>query len=164
MDSALLYKMTIWYGPSYDESGRRGVLTIEAYFKVALWGSVNENRNNYLPDIGIPFFQEWVSDEFGMYIPESEINVKFEPEQSAETEDAEITVDFRVMTYRGKHISAQSYSQQTIPLEDSGSAYDPEYEQETAVADEDDEYDEDDDENDEDDEDNEDGEEEEGAW
>jgi len=134
MDSALLYKMTIWTGPSYDESGRRGVLTIEAYFKVALWGSISENRNNYLPGIGIPFFQEWVSDELGMYIPESDVNVKFEREQSAETEDDEITVDFRVMTYRGKHISAQSYSQQTIPLEDTGSAYDPEYEQDTAAA------------------------------
>jgi|SRR5208282_937863 len=139
MDSALLYKMAIWTGPSYDESGRRGVLTIEAYFKVALWGTINENRNNYLPGIGIPFFQEWVSENFGRYIPESEINVKFEAEESAETEDDEITVDFRVMTYRGKAISAESYPQQTIPLEDNGSAYDPEYEQETAAADEDDE-------------------------
>jgi len=123
------------------------MLTIEAYFKVALWGSINENRNNYLPSIGIPFFQEWVSEHFGMYIPESEINVKFEREQSAETEDAEITVDFRVMTRRGKAISAESYPQETIPLEDNGSAYDPEYEQETAAA-----------------EDNEDWEGEEGEW
>src|SRR5208283_2093657 len=119
MDSALLYKMAIWYGPSYDESGRRGMLTIEAYFKVALWGSVNENRNNYLPGIGIPFFQEWVSENLRMYVPDSEVNVRFEREQPAETEDAEITVDFRVMTRRGKNISAESYPQETIPIEDN---------------------------------------------
>ena len=130
MESALRYKPLLWYGPTYDEVGSRGVLTIEAYFKVALWGSIHENRNEFLPSICIPFFQEWVSEHFGIYVPESEIKIRYEREQPAETEDAEITVDFRVMTYRGKQISAQSYPQQTIPLETGGSEYDPDYDAE----------------------------------
>ncbi len=130
MMSALLYKMTIWTGPTYDETGRRGVLTIEAYFKVALWGSIRENRNEYLPSIGIPFFQDWVARHFGIYVPESEINVKFERERPAETEEDEIVVDFRVMTYRGKSRVAEPYPQETIPLDESGSEYDPDYEEE----------------------------------
>jgi hypothetical protein len=69
------------------------VLTIEAYFKVVLWGSIHENRNEYLPSIGVPFFREWVAEHFGMYVPDSEINIKFEPERSAETEDEEIMTD-----------------------------------------------------------------------
>lgn len=127
MISALLYNMTIWTGPTYDETGRRGVLTIEAYFKVALWGSIRENRNEYLPTIGIPFFQDWVARHFGMFVPLREIKVKFEREQLAETEEDEIVVDFRVMTYRGKSVSAQPYPQETIPLDEGGDEYDPDH-------------------------------------
>jgi hypothetical protein len=151
MESALLYKMTIWTGPTYDETGRRGMLTIEAYFEVALWGSIRQNRNEYLPSIGIPFFQDWVSRRFGMYVPESEINVRFEREQPAETEDDEILVDFRVMTYRGKSVSAQPYPQETIPLDEGGSEYDPDYNDEEEDSDEDEESDSEDDEEDSDD-------------
>ena len=123
MESALLYKMTIWTGPTYDEVGGKGVLTIEAYFKVALWGSRRENRN-YLFSIGVPFFQDWVSRHFGLYVPQGEIKVRFERERPAETEEGEVIVDFRVMTYRGKSISAQPYPREIIPLDDHGSAYD----------------------------------------
>jgi hypothetical protein len=123
MESALLYKMTIWTGPTYDEVGGKGVLTIEAYFKVALWGSRRENRN-YLFSISVPFFQDWVSRHFGLYVPQGEIKVRFERERPAETEEGEIIVDFRVMTYRGKSISAQPYPREIIPLDDDGSAYD----------------------------------------
>ncbi len=130
MESALLYRMTIWTGPTYDETGRRGVLTIEAYFKVALWGSIHENRNEYLPSIGIPFFQDWVARHFGMLVPEREIKVRFEREQAAETEEDEILVEFRVMTYRGKSVSAERYPQETIPLDEAGSEYDPDYNEE----------------------------------
>ena len=28
--------MTAWYGPAYDGTSNRGVLTVEAYFKAAL--------------------------------------------------------------------------------------------------------------------------------
>jgi hypothetical protein len=129
MESALQYKMTIWTGPTYDDVGGRGVLTIEAYFKVALWGSRRENRNNYLPSICIPYFQDWVAEHFGIYVSDSEVNVRFEAEGSAETEDEEITADFRVMTYRGKAISAQPYPQETIPIETGGSEYDPDSEE-----------------------------------
>jgi len=127
MKSALLYKMTIWTGPTYDEVGGKGVLTIEAYFKVALWGSRGRNRNDYLPSVGVPFFQDWVSRHFGMFVPQDEIKVRFERERPAETEEGEIIVDFRVMTYRGKSISAQPYPREIIPLDDHGSGYDPGY-------------------------------------
>ena len=125
MESALLYKMTIWTGPTYDDVGGRGVLTIEGYYKVALWGSRRENRNEYLPSICIPHFQDWVARRIGIYVADHDVNVRFEAEESAETEDEAITADFRVMTYRGKRVSAQSYSQETIPIETSGSEYDP---------------------------------------
>jgi hypothetical protein len=124
MESALLYKMTIWSGPTYDEVGGRGVLTIEAYFKVALWDSIRENRNGFLPRIGIPFIKDWIAEEFGLHVSPGDLKVRFEREEPAETEDEEIAVDFRVITYRGKGISAQSYPQQIIPLESYGSGYD----------------------------------------
>ena len=122
------------------------------YSRVTLWGPVHENRNEYLPGIGIPFFQDWVSEHFGIYVPESEVKVRFEREQPVETEDAEISVDFRVMTFRGKQISAEAYPSETIPLE--GSGYDPDYVREAVLEDESDDDDEwkdygEDDENDE---------------
>lgn len=128
MESTLLYKMTIWAGPTYDDVGGRGVLTIEAYFKVALWGSVHENRNEYLPSIAIPFFQDWVAQHFGLLVPESEIKVRFQPERPAETEDEAITVDFRVFTFRGDRRYAESYPQETISLDQEDSEYDPDEE------------------------------------
>jgi hypothetical protein len=131
MESARLYDMTIWAGPKYDENGRRGVLTIEAYFKVALWGTIHQNRNEYLPGIGIPFFRDWVAEHFEMYLRDDEINVRFQRERPAETEDEEITVDFRVFTFRGDRRSAEPYPQETIPLESGGSEYDPDYDEES---------------------------------
>jgi len=127
MESALLYDMTIWTGPKYDEVRGRGVLTIEGYFKVALWGTIHQNRNEFLPSVGIPFFKDWVARQFGMYLADSEINVRFQRERPAETEDDEITVDFRVFTFRGDRRLAESYPQETIPLESGGSEYDPDY-------------------------------------
>ena len=78
-----------------------------------------------------------------MYVADSDVNVKFEREQSAETESDEITVDFRVMTYRGKAISAQSYPQETIPVEPGGSEWDPSFDEESEQEKEDFENDED---------------------
>jgi len=144
LESALLYKMTIWTGPTYDEAGGRGVLTIEGYFNVALWGSRRENRNHYLPSICIPYFKDWVADRIGIYVSDSDVNVRFETEGLAETEDEEITVDFRIMTYRGKRVTAQSYPQETIPIETGGSEYDPDADESELDDDLDDWEDEDD--------------------
>jgi hypothetical protein len=63
-----------------------------AYFKVALWGPIRENRNVYLSSIGIPFFQDWVAEQFGLHVSPGDINVRFEREEPAETEDDEVTV------------------------------------------------------------------------
>ena len=68
-----------------------------------------------------------------MFVPEDEINVKFEREQPAETEENEVIVDFRVMTYRGKSVSAKPYPQETIPLDEGGSKYDPDYHEEDDI-------------------------------
>ena len=136
--------MTVWAGPVYDEVGHRGVLTFEAYFKVALWGTIHQNRNEYLPSVGIPFLRGWVARNFGIYLLDSDINVRFEPERPAETEDEEITVDFRVFTWRGKERLAEPYPRETIPLEeeDGSEYYDPESEEDDDEEESEEDYDE----------------------
>ena len=137
MSEILEYRMTAWYGPAYDETSNRGVLTVEAYFKAALDGSRHENRKE-LADIGIPFLQDKVQEWYGISAPEEKIKVRFERETPAKTASEAIQVDFREMTYRGKQVSARALPSQIIPLEDEDDqGYDPEYD-DRAVAEQDD--------------------------
>jgi hypothetical protein len=127
MSEILEYRMTAWYGPAYDETSNRGVLTVEAYFKAALDGSRHENRKE-LADIGIPFFQDKLREWYEISTPEDKIKVRFERETPAQTASEAIQVDFREMTYRGKQVSARALSSQTIPFGDEDDeGYDPEY-------------------------------------
>jgi hypothetical protein len=135
MSEILEYRMTAWYGPAYDETSNRGVLTVEAYFKAALDGSRHENRKE-LADIGIPFFQDKLREWYEISTPEEKIKVRFERETPAQTASEAIQVDFREMTYRGKQVSARALPSQIIPLEDD-QGYDPEYDA-SAASEEDD--------------------------
>jgi hypothetical protein len=129
--------MTAWYGPAYDETSNRGVLTVEAYLKAALDGSRHENRKE-LADIGIPFLQDKLQEWYGISASEDKIKVRFERETSAQTGSKAIQVDFREMTYRGKRVSARALPSQIIPFEDEGEqGYDPEY-GDSAASEEDD--------------------------
>jgi hypothetical protein len=118
--------MTAWYGPAYDETSNRGVLTIEVYFKVALEGSRHDNRQE-LADVGVPFLQEKLQEWYGISAPDDKIKVRFERETPARTAAEEIRVDFREMTYKGRQVSARALPSQTIPLEDRDEDYDLEY-------------------------------------
>lgn len=132
MSQILEYRMTAWYGPKYDETSNRGVLTVEAYFKVRLKGSRHENRKR-LADIGIPFLQEKLQEWYGISAPDDKIKVRFERETSAQTASEAIQVDFREMTYRGIQVSARALPSQIIPLEDEDDqGYDPEYDDSAA--------------------------------
>ena len=153
MSEILEYRMTAWYGPAYDETSNRGVLTVEAYFKAALEGSRHENRQE-LADIGIPFFQDQLRELYGISAPEDKIKVKFEREAPAQSLSDVIQVDFREMTYRGREVSARALPSQTIPLEyDDSPDYDPNYDVSSEEEDFEDSDGEDDDEDDETDED-----------
>jgi len=127
MSQILEYRMTTWYGPAYDETSNRGVLTVEAYFKAALEGSRHENRQE-LADVGIPYLQEKLQEWYGISASDDEIKVRFEREAPAQTASEAIRVDFREMTYKGKQVSARALPSQTIPLEDHDEEdYDLEY-------------------------------------
>jgi hypothetical protein len=129
--------MTAWYGPAYDETSNRGVLTVEAYFKVRLKGSRHESRKK-LADTGIPCLQDILQEGYGISAPGDKIKVRFERETPAQTTSEAIQVDFREMTYRGRQVSARALPRHTIPLEDEdGQGYDPEYE-DSAASEEDD--------------------------
>lgn len=137
MSQVLEYRMTAWYGPAYDETSNRGVLTVEAYFKAALEGSRHENRKE-LARIGVPFLREKLQEWYGISAPEDEIKVRFEREAPAEAASEAIRVDFREVTYRGKQVSARALPSQIIPLEGEGDqGYDPEYD-DSAACEEDD--------------------------
>jgi hypothetical protein len=124
MSEILEYRMTAWYGPAYDETRNRGVLTVEAYFKASLEGSRHENRQE-LADIGIPFLQDKLREWYGISAPETKIKVRFEREASAESLSEAIQVDFREMTYRGKQVSAKALASQIIPLDEGSREYEP---------------------------------------
>jgi hypothetical protein len=117
MSQILEYRMTTWYGPAYDETSNRGVLTVEAYFKAALEGSRHKNRQE-LADIGIPFLQDKLREWYGISAPDEKIKARFERETPAQTTSEAIQVDFREMTYKGKQISARALPGETIPLAD----------------------------------------------
>jgi hypothetical protein len=134
-----------WYGPAYDETSNRGVLTVEAYFKAALEGSRHENRQE-LADIGIPFFQDQLRELYGISAPEDRIKVRFEREAPAQSPSAAIQVDFREMTYRGKEVSARALPSRTIPLDDETREYDPDYDDASSEEEESDGWGPDDDE------------------
>jgi hypothetical protein len=137
MSQILEYRMAAWYGPAYDETSNRGVLTVEAYFKAALDGPRHENRKE-LADIGIPFLQEKLQEWYEISAPEDKIKVRFERETPAQTASEAIRVDFREMTYRGKQVSARALPSQIIPVEDEDNQeYDPEYD-DSAASEEDD--------------------------
>jgi hypothetical protein len=131
--------MTAWYGPAYDETSNRGVLTIEAYFKAALEGSRHENRQE-LADIGVPFLQEKLQAWYGISAPDDEIKVRFDRETPARTASNAIRVDFREMTYKGKQVSARTLPGQTIPLQDEDEE-DYDFEYDDSAASEEDHYD-----------------------
>lgn len=131
--------MTIWYGPAYDETSNRGVLTVEAYFKAALDGSRHENRQE-LASIGVPILQDKLREAYGISAPEDKIKVRFERETQAETISDAIQVDFREMTYRGKEVSARAFPSQTIPLDGHEGEYDRGFDD---AASEDEDYDDD---------------------
>jgi len=137
MSKILEYRMTAWYGPAYDETSNRGVLTVEAYFKAALEGSRHENRQE-LARIGVPVFQDKLRELYGISPPEDKMKVRFERETPAQTASEAIQVDFREMTYRGKQVSARALPSQIIPLEDEDDqGYDPEHD-DNAASEEDD--------------------------
>jgi hypothetical protein len=150
MSEILGYRMTAWYGPAYDETSNRGVLTVEAYFKAALDGSRHENRQE-LASIGVPVLQDKLRELYGISAPADKIKVRFEREAPAQSLSDAIQVDFREMTYRGKEVSARALSSQTIPLDDDSSEYDPDYDEASSGEEESDDW-EDDEDGDEDDE------------
>jgi hypothetical protein len=123
MSEFLEYRMTAWYGPTYDETSNRGVLTVEAYFKAALEGSRHENRQE-LASIGVPVLQDKLRDLYGISGPEDKIKVRFEREAPAQSSSHAIQVDFREMTYRGKEVSAKALPSQIIPLDEDSREYD----------------------------------------
>jgi hypothetical protein len=123
MSEILEYRMTAWYGPAYDETSNRGVLTVEAYFKAALDGSRHENRQE-LADIGVPVLQDKLSELYGIIAPEDKIKVRFEREAPAKSLSDAIQVDFREVTYRGKEVSARTLPSQIIPLDEDSREYD----------------------------------------
>jgi hypothetical protein len=151
MSEALEYQMTAWYGPAYDETSNRGVLTVEAYFKVSLEGSRHENRQK-LADIGVPILQDKLRELYGISVSEDKIKVKFEREAAAESESDAIQVDFREMTYRGKEVSARALPSQIIPLDEGSREYDPDKDEANSDGAEDSDEWEEDEEDDEDDE------------
>jgi hypothetical protein len=118
--------MTAWYGPAYDETSNRGVLTVEAYFKAALEGSRHENRQE-LASIGVPVLQDKLRELYGISVPEDKIKVRFEREASAQSVSDAIRVDFRETTYRGKEVSARTLPSQSVPLDEDSGEYDPDY-------------------------------------
>lgn len=124
MSEILEYRMTAWYGPAYDETSNRGVLTVEAYFKASLEGSRHENRQE-LADIGVPFLQDKLREWYGISMPEDKIKVRFEREAPAQSLSDAIQVDFREMTYQGKEVSAKALPSQIIPLDEDSREYDP---------------------------------------
>jgi hypothetical protein len=127
MSQILEYRMTAWYGPAYDETSNRGVLTVEAYFKAALEGSRHENRRG-LSRRGVSFLQEKLQEWYGISASDDEIKLGFDRETPARTTSEAIRVDFREMTYKGKQVSARALPSETIPLEDEDDeGYDLEY-------------------------------------
>lgn len=128
MSEILEYRMTAWYGPAYDETSNRGVLTVEAYFKAALEGSRHENRQE-LADIGVPVLQDTLRELYGITAPEDKIKIKFEREAPAESQSEAIQVDFREMTYRGKEVSAKALPSQIIPLDEDSREYGLDYDE-----------------------------------
>jgi len=138
MSQILDYRGTAWYGPAYDETSNRGVLTVESYFKAALEGSRHENRQE-LARIGVQFLKEKLQEWYGISAPDEKIKVRFERETPAQTPSKAIQVDFREMTYKGKQVSARALPGETIPIEDEDEErYDLDYDDSSEEEDYDD--------------------------
>ena len=103
--TARLHRMTLATRRSrYDEQAGKA-RWFEAHVKAARYGNADTVRRK-LADRCIPVFQRAVKRDYGIWIPKSDIEVRFEREQPAKKIEGKMQIEMLAMEFRGKQREA----------------------------------------------------------
>jgi hypothetical protein len=108
------YKITLSTGSVY-EKGDEEASSFEGHFKAFLRGNIRTNRKR-LADFLIPLFQKQVYNELGVRIGRAHIRVGFEREESALSSSRQVSAEFRIIKYHGKHHVAKRLPPRSFAL------------------------------------------------
>jgi hypothetical protein len=102
---AYLIRMTLTTRSS--NSMERVAFGTDIHLKAGFRGNVRMNRKLFA-ERGIPYFQHFVYDRTGVWIPRFKIRVRYEREQPTSRATKTASVIGQTMAFRGRHVAATS--------------------------------------------------------